>query len=402
VPIASDLDLAIHSDDLAETITFCKNHKDVKRFKSVKKSFMTTLELFFHDNGYLSIDFIHDFKRKSVRFMNVNELLYASTKNKNGVAVPAHHHDVEYALMFYTLNGATVPQKYIEFFDQAEKASKLKTLCYFFKKYELEFSSIRDLLTSFETSQTAFKKKLNTELKPSLFQQLIAKTRYVQDTIKDRVGRRGFILTFSGVDGVGKTTVIDLVKEQLQSKYRKEVVLMRHRPKMLPILSAFKYGSVSRAESNSSHLEPNEVTKKSVLGSYLRFAYYYLDYFLGQFYVQVRYVWGGKIVLYDRYYFDLINHPQRTNLMVNRRFAKWLYRPILKPSLNVFLSASPDEIVKRKQELDIAQISTLTKKYLNLFGEFSRDNTSARYVVHRNDNLSTTVTDILQDIQQIA
>ena len=116
----------------------------------------------------------------------------------------------------------------------------------------------------------------------------------------------------------------------------------------------------------------------------------------------IRYVLAGKIVLYDRYYFDLINHPQRTNLRVNRKFAKWLYRFILKPSLNVFLSADPEIIAKRKQEKNASHNAILTKKYLTLFDEFSRDKKRARYVIHRNDNLSTTVSEILQDIQQIA
>lgn len=402
LPISSDLDIAIDKKSLKDTIEFCKAHRYVNRCKLNQKSFMTTLELFFNDGRFLSIDLIVDFRRKWVKFMNIKELLYFSNRKKLGFYVPSLEHDIEYTLMFYILNGAKVPEKYIDLFTNTLRENQLLALRYFQKKYDLEFSSIRDLLSSFDECKDALKRHLNKRTKFSPLSGAKSRLNYISDTIKDRVGRKGFVLTVSGVDGVGKTTVIELVKEQLQRKYRKEVVLMRHRPKVLPILSTFKYGSVSKAENRSTHLDPSSVSKKSGLASYMRFSYYYLDYLIGQFYIHARYVWGGKIVLYDRYYFDLINHPQRTNLVVNRKFAKYLYGPILKPSLNVFLSASPDQIVKRKQELNFQQIKRLTDEYLSLFRELSRKDTSARYVVHRNDNLAKTVFEILQDVQQIA
>lgn len=50
------------------------------------------------------------------------------------------------------------------------------------------------------------------------------------------------IITFSGVDGAGKTTILTKVKELIEDKYKKEVVVLRHRPSILPILSAIKHG----------------------------------------------------------------------------------------------------------------------------------------------------------------
>lgn len=402
LPESSDLDIAIEKSQLTLALEFCKTHINVRRSRTVRKSFMTTLELFFYDGRYLSIDLIHDFKRKCLRFMDIKQLLYFSYKGENGISVPSLEHDMEYTLLFYTLNGAHVPQKYLDFFELSEKDEQLRALRYFQEKYALPYANIRSLLSDFDVWRFALELHFVKEARFSPISAMKSRLDYVVDTVKEKVGRRGFMLTVSGVDGVGKSTVIDLVKDQLQSKYRKEVVLMRHRPKILPILSAFKYGSVKKAENRSTRLDPHKVSKKSKFASYLRFSYYYLDYVIGQFYVHVRYVWGGKIVLYDRYYFDLINHPQRTNLVVNRKFAKWLYGPILKPSMNIFLNASPEEIVKRKQELTSPQIVNLSNKYLSLFRELSRNYSTSRYVVHRNDNLSDTVDNILRDIQQVA
>ncbi|MDG1333253.1 MAG: hypothetical protein P8P74_13040 [Crocinitomicaceae bacterium] len=402
LPASSDLDIAIDKSSLDSAIAFCKNQFNVKRHRIVRKSFMTTVELFFNDGRYLSIDLIHDFRRKWLQFMNIKELLYFSFKNNQGTTVPSLEYDMEYTFLFYTLNGAGVPEKYLTLFKKASREDRVRVLRYFQNKYSLPYLSFDTMLNSSNVWRAVFELYFIRESSIAPLSAIKSRFNYLIDTIKEKIGKRGFILTVSGVDGVGKSTVIELVKEQLQSKYRKEVVLMRHRPKVLPILSTFKYGSVEKAESRSTHQDPSKVSKKSTLASYLRFSYYYFDYVFGQFYVHLRYVWGGKIVLYDRYYFDLINHPQRTNLVVNRKFAKWLYGPILKPSMNIFLNASPDEIVKRKQELTTRQISKLSDKYLSLFRDLSRDYSSSRYVVHRNDNLTNTVTNILRDIQQIA
>ena len=55
----------------------------------------------------------------------------------------------------------------------------------------------------------------------------------------------GLVITFSGVDGAGKSTLIEPVNERLEKKWRKRVVVIRHRPSVLPIISAWKYGKQS-------------------------------------------------------------------------------------------------------------------------------------------------------------
>lgn len=402
LPKGSDLDIAIDRKAVKSFVQYCKNTVSVRRVRVMRKSFMSTVELFFEDNQYLSIDLVYDFKRRSTRFMEISELLQHRRRNRSGIWVPALRHDVEYALMFYTLNGADMPVKYLEFFTRQSIVDQAKTVQYFRQKYDLKFSNLGSLMSATAFCRYAFQEHLIEQKQKFPTLQIKLKTNYVLDTIKDRWFRRGFIVTFSGVDGVGKTTIIENVSEQLQMKYRKDVVLLRHRPKIFPMLSSLKHGSIQKAEQRSDSDNPNHVTEKSKMSSYLRFSYYYLDYFLGQFYVHFRYVMRGKVVIYDRYYFDLINHPERNNFVVNKRLVKWLYRPIMKPALNIYLNAAPEEIYKRKRELEIDEIDALSNQYVQLFSEFSKQKDTPRYVIHRNDEVSKTVEAILYDVQQIA
>jgi hypothetical protein len=77
-------------------------------------------------------------------------------------------------------------------------------------------------------------------------------------------------------------------------------------------------------------------------------------------------------VVYDRYYFDFIIDPKRTNLRINQNIAKFFYSVVFKPNLNVLLYAPSDAILKRKQELTKETIETLTTNYRNLFEELKK------------------------------
>jgi thymidylate kinase len=143
---------------------------------------------------------------------------------------------------------------------------------------------------------------------------------------------------------------------------------------------------------------PRQGKNASSLGSILRFAYYYVDYLFGQFYVNLRYVSRGYVVLYDRYYFDFVNDSKRSNIHISPRLTGALYRLLIKPQYNFLLYAKPDEILKRKQELDEATIIELTSNYLKHFETLSATHKHSQYIPVCNDELNETVDQICSKI----
>jgi len=176
------------------------------------------------------------------------------------------------------------------------------------------------------------------------------------------------MITFSGVDGAGKTTILRNFKKLLEKKYGQEVVEIRHRPCILPILSAIKYGK-SLAEEKTMEILPRTGGNKSKASSYVRFFYYLIDYVIGQWFVYYKYTRKDKIIIYDRYYFDFINDSRRANIDLSSGFIKFFYKFVFKPDINIFLFASPEVILLRKQELDKETIVELTEKYQKLFDD---------------------------------
>lgn len=206
------------------------------------------------------------------------------------------------------------------------------------------------------------------------------------------------IITFSGVDGAGKSTLIEYVNKELKS-YGYRVIKKRSRPEILPILSTFKYGKKS-AENRATVALPRLGGNTSRITSFLRFAYYFIDYVLGQTFIKIKYRSHKDIVIYDRYYFDYIVDPIRANIVLPKNFIKFFYSFIDKPDLNIFLFAPSYEIFKRKNELDEKTINILSESYKKLFTNLDK-NREERYVIIENISIEKSSSVIIEHINEI-
>lgn len=197
------------------------------------------------------------------------------------------------------------------------------------------------------------------------------------------------IVTFSGVDGAGKTTILKDFKQILESKYGVTVVELRHRPSYLPILSSFIYGK-SKAERIAAQSPPHRGTNMSKVSSLLRFSYYFFDYLVGGFIMSIKYANSDSIILYDRYYFDFIADTRRFNIMLSSRLILKFYNLVQKPDLNIFLYASVDTILERKNEMSRVDILSATRNYRELF-EYLDAARKEKYMCIENIDKETTL-----------
>mgnify|MGYP001336132214 CR=1 FL=1 len=399
--LSSDLDILVLKGDIRQMIKYCKNHIGVLRINTYQKSFMTTVELYFKDGSFLTIDLINQFKRKGMQFLDAKSAIISALPNINGsVIVPSTKFDFEYCFLFYTLNGASIPEKYKAYYFQENKLQNDKVFNYINKKYNLKLSINEDLFSYNDHVKDKIIERIN-QYNISFTNRIRNNINYILDTLKDIIYRKGMVITFSGVDGAGKSTIIEIVKNRLQTKYRKEVVLLRHRPGILPILSAIKHGE-KKAEEIASVTLPRKGKNNNIFSSVARFGYYFADYMIGQVYVYFKYVLRGKIVLYDRYYFDFINDAKRSNIQLNRSFVKALYRFVFKPKLNFFLYADAQTILARKQEMIAPEIDELTILYKQLFTQMSDKYKSSHYTIIENNELDVTLNKIMNSYAKLA
>jgi len=334
LPVNSDLDVLVDSAHTAGHITErLKNFPHISSCKVVRKSFMVSLFLVLKNEQVLNLDLIWKLKRKATVFMDAAGMIQRSTRNACGIPVVSQEDTHQYLQLFYGLNGAAIPARFGQL-----KATGLVV------KDSPENKGLRGLLN-----------KLN----------------YLSDSVRTMLFNRGFVVTFSGVDGAGKSTVIEHVVRMLDKKFRRPVKVLRHRPSVFPILSAYRYGKAEAERKSVANL-PRTGGNTSTISSVIRFSYYYLDYLLGQWYVHFRYVLRGYVVVYDRYYYDFMVDGRRSNLELPEWVTAAGFRLIKKPAFNFFLFADPDIILARKQELERKTIVTLTQRYYSLFEGFQR------------------------------
>lgn len=388
-----DLDLLITENTLQKITHFMDEDASIRKINWSKKSYMTTAELFFQDGSFLSLDLIREFKRKNIIYLDHNELLEQTHKDSEGIKVPAFHHDFEYTYLFYILNHSNIPSSHLVFYKKLPEKERNGIKKYISAKYDLVINKFDELFDYNKKTRTQILKQIKKHHWNKGREFIYNKIKYFFDTTGRLKKKQGKIVTFSGVDGAGKTTILYEIKNQIFEKYKRKCVVLRHRPSVLPILSAWKYGK-KEAEKKSMKQLPRTGQNTGKLKSLFRFSYYYIDYVLGQLYISFKYKFRGYIVLYDRYYFDFINDAKRSNIVIDKKITKSLYRFINKPDLNIFLYAPAQVILERKQELKQEDIEILTKNYIELFEDFEGKYKNSQYRCIQNIEIDETLNKI--------
>lgn len=173
----------------------------------------------------------------------------------------------------------------------------------------------------------------------------------------------GRLIAIFGPDGSGKSTVADLLEGLCRAR-GVETHRYHWRPRLLPSLVKPGSTDLDTTRPDSLPLRPWPV-------SFLMYLYFFLDftwaYFL-RFRPQVK---QGGVVIYERYYYDLLFHPRRYRLRPIGPLADLLTSFIPQPDLMVLLGGSPSVILSRKPELPVEEIREQQKKmgeYLPRFG----------------------------------
>jgi thymidylate kinase len=386
----SDVDLCIEKPLNKELKNYLSNHSLVNKTSSTISSFMANHQLICKDGSLLSLDLIWKIKRKDQVMLDAKTLLQRAYVNSFGIRCLDLLDNVRYIGLFYALNDCNIPVKYKVYDELLKKSDDL------LDRHLLPF-----FIDDHRNNSLPVKKYLEQKTENTGFSALINKFNYTLDTLRSFLRFNGLIITFSGVDGAGKSTVIEKVKHRLEKQLRKRVIVIRHRPSLFPILSALTKGKEA-AENESKNRLPRQGNNKSTLSSLARFSYYYLDYLIGQFVVYFKYVSRGYVVLYDRYYYDFINDSKRSNILLPASLIRAGFSLLMRPRFNFFLYAQPEVILARKKELDTKTIQELNHKYIELFHSLSAKNSKSHFESIENVELDVTLNTIFNNITKNA
>ena len=160
------------------------------------------------------------------------------------------------------------------------------------------------------------------------------------------------LVVFLGVDGSGKSTVIDNFVNHVSNEWS-EIKYVHFRPTYL-----FKGDTSVEPVTN-----PHEGRSRGLIMSLLKLLYFVIEYNYA-FYIHYRK--PDQLVVFDRYYYDVLADPKRTKISVPRWVLKLFTRLIPTPDLVFYLYASIDVLYERKKEIDRKDLKNILLIYSSL------------------------------------
>jgi len=149
----------------------------------------------------------------------------------------------------------------------------------------------------------------------------------------------GLFVAVLGPDGAGKSALIEHLRTDLAGAFRRSAVF-HLQPDML-----------RQKEDEGPVTAPHAKPLHPLWLSLLKLPYYWLDYSLG-YLVRLRpQLVRSTLVLFDRYYDDVLVDARRYRYGGPSWLAHWLQRAIPRPDLFLILDAPPEQLLQRKQEL---------------------------------------------------
>ena len=169
----------------------------------------------------------------------------------------------------------------------------------------------------------------------------------------------GLRIVFLGPDGSGKSSVIAPVSQQLTQAFRR--VEYRHlSPRRKPAVVA----------ETQIVTDPHAKPRRGLIGSLAKLLHFWSGYQIGSlFWLYPRYV-CSTLVIFDRYYHDLLADPARYRYGASLALARLLGRWLPQPDLIFILDAPAAVLQARKQEVTPSESARQRTAYRALAHEF--------------------------------
>jgi thymidylate kinase len=291
---------------------------------------------------FLQLDIHAEFGFWGRSFLNASSLLAQRQKHPAHFFIPSPEKAFIYYLLKQVHKQAIGPQKwaYLQSTFQADQAAAASELGPFFPRAlasDLVASLEHNDLSRFQALLPAAKKAL--AFKGLSLQSIFRESLRLLQRIRYPTG---LWIAFWGSDGSGKTTLSTALASLLKPVFP-DVRRYHLRPHLF---EKRHHGVVSN---------PHQHPARGQLGSLIKLAYWGLDYSLGFFLQTLPQLQHSCLILYDRYYHDLLADPKRYRYGASLRFARALGYLLPKPDLCFVLVAAPEIIQTRKQEVSLEE-----------------------------------------------
>ena len=209
------------------------------------------------------------------------------------------------------------------------------------------------------------------------------------------------LITFSGLDGSGKTTIIKQILLRLNTKEKVCVSYTVYFDISIyailrKIRNRIKYdnGDNKKPVQNSIG-QQNKLLKVLLIifrNKYVKLIVIYIDAFIAWLYFLYYCYLKNKILIIDRFYYDFLIDIGLEGININKHY-KYLSKIYPRPHIPIYLDINPTEAWNRKHEYNLNYLKKKKEYYDNIF----KGNISSLIIY--NDDIEKTIGLILSSIQ---
>lgn len=186
---------------------------------------------------------------------------------------------------------------------------------------------------------------------------------------------KSLVISFMGVDGSGKSTLIDLITKKFKNKY-KNIRYIHLRPYLF------------LTDKSITNANPHYNKPRSQFISLLQILTWLLIY---QIFFFVRLKKKNQLIIFDRYAHDLLIDKIRYRFSLSNKLTRYILSLFPEPHLWIVLVAPIKLIEKRKKELSVKELKRQMKLYIN----FSNNRKNSLLL-----NTSKKITNSISSIQK--
>lgn len=298
----------------------------------------------------LQLDSCSDYRHFGKLWLRADEVLEARRWHPRGFWIPAARHEFIYYLIkrvnkrdFRNIHGVRISRLYGE--DPVGCSATLRRFWSEQSTAELAEMAAAGSWDSLARSLLRYRSELRRRSTEGLASKIKSRVQRVEHAWKRGTQPTGGWIAFIGPDGCGKSSIIDAISRELAPAFQR-VVRYHLRPKALP----------ARTASDAPVTDPHGRPSRGALASAMKLLYLFADYWIGY----PRKVWTAtvrtKLVLFDRYFYDIVVDPKRVRYGGPRWLLRLLARIVPRPGMVMLLDAPPHVLWSRKQEVSYEEV----------------------------------------------